>query len=234
MENPYKTIGISKLSQAQILKLIKGKGNVLCKYGNDHEIHVSHDQHKKLMSAIKKGKGCMIKMDPIQSEMHMNGTGFMDTLKHIVHKATPVMNHIGKKALPIIEKVAIKMATKAIEQQLVGGSLSGGEIKKKGGRPRKNGGALTVAGGSLSGEGVKDDVIKTLKYIGKKAEPIAINIGTKMLERQLLGGSLSGGSLNGGSLTGTGKRGGKMKGSKIGEKLIDGLIQIAPALISAI
>ena len=49
----YHKVGVQKLSHNQILKLLRGE-RIRVKHGNHHEIHASEEQHKKIITAIKK------------------------------------------------------------------------------------------------------------------------------------------------------------------------------------
>jgi len=48
----YHPTHIAKLSAAQISKILNGH-RVRVKHGNHHVLHLSHEQHKKVMSAHK-------------------------------------------------------------------------------------------------------------------------------------------------------------------------------------
>ena len=52
--NHYKKISVTHLSDNQKRKLMKGEG-VRVKHGSGEEIHVSKEQHKKLMKAYENG-----------------------------------------------------------------------------------------------------------------------------------------------------------------------------------
>ena len=75
----YHKISIAKLSKSQISKLLNGH-RVRVKHGHGHEIHVSHEQHKKIISAHHKGKAHTIQFDPFQMEMEHH--------KHLRHHAS--------------------------------------------------------------------------------------------------------------------------------------------------
>ena len=78
----YHPVSIEGLSNAQINKLIAGHP-VRVKPGKHHKIHVSAEQHKKLVKAHQKGKGVTIMMDPYQQGQHqsLKGCGIMSSLK---------------------------------------------------------------------------------------------------------------------------------------------------------
>ena len=78
----YHKIGIQKLSPAQISKFLNGHA-ITVKHGSHHEIPVSTEQHKKIHSAHKKGKGCRICCDPYQSDM-IKSSGIFDHIKSAV------------------------------------------------------------------------------------------------------------------------------------------------------
>jgi len=78
----YHPVSIEGLSNAQINKLIAGHP-VRVKPGRHHKVHVSAEQHKKLVKAHQKGKGVTIMLDPYQQAQHahLRGQGIMSTLK---------------------------------------------------------------------------------------------------------------------------------------------------------
>ena len=103
----YHEIGIEKLSHAQILKLLGGK-KIRVKHGSHHKIHVSEAQHKKIMTAHRKGAGCELQFDPYQIDNH----------QHIRHGGVmrPIEGHgflgdMAKKGVKMIAPHAIKAGT---------------------------------------------------------------------------------------------------------------------------
>jgi hypothetical protein len=90
----YHLIGIDKLSSSQHSRLRNGH-RVRVRHGNHHKIHVSKEQHKKIMAAHKKGKSYTIQFDPYQMDMHKlhhkKGKGIFDTLKKI---SSPIAHKI--------------------------------------------------------------------------------------------------------------------------------------------
>jgi len=70
----YHEIGIQKLSPAQISRILNGHG-VRVKHGTHHKIHASTEQHKKIMSAHKKGKAHTLTFDPYQIAQHQHLRG---------------------------------------------------------------------------------------------------------------------------------------------------------------
>ncbi len=98
----YHPIGLDKLSETQISRLRNGHA-VRVKCGNHHKLHVSEQQHKKIMSAHKKGKAHTLMLDPFQQHQMKNGHGFFDTLKNIAGPAiktlAPVLIDKGSEAL---------------------------------------------------------------------------------------------------------------------------------------
>jgi hypothetical protein len=91
----YAPIGIQKLSENQLRKLLKGEP-VRVKHGTHHKIHLSTHQLKKLHSAHKKGKASTITFDPYQQSKHGEGI-FGDIAKHIrniAHKHKNLINPV--------------------------------------------------------------------------------------------------------------------------------------------
>jgi hypothetical protein len=95
----YHKSGVAKLSHNQILKLLRGH-SVRIRHGNHHVLHLSKEQHKKMMKAHGNGKQTTICFDPYQMQMH-RGKGFFDKFKPIADKlidtALPVVANIGEK-----------------------------------------------------------------------------------------------------------------------------------------
>jgi hypothetical protein len=67
----YHKVGIQKLSPTQISKLLNGH-KIRVKHGQGLEIHASQEQHKKIMSAHKKGKAHTMQFDPYQIAQHQH------------------------------------------------------------------------------------------------------------------------------------------------------------------
>jgi len=65
----YTETNISKLSPAQISRLVNHH-SVRIKHGSGHKIHLSKEQHKKLMAAHRKGCGINLTLDPYQIDIH--------------------------------------------------------------------------------------------------------------------------------------------------------------------
>ena len=70
----YHKIGIEKLSHTQLSKLLNGH-RVRVKHGHGHEVHVSEEQHKKILKNHKKGMACTIQFDPYQMHHHQHLRG---------------------------------------------------------------------------------------------------------------------------------------------------------------
>ena len=108
----YQKVSIKKLSNAQISKLLNGH-RIRVSFGNDHEIHASSEQHKKINKAHKKGCGVTIEFDPYQIEHHRQmrsrGEGFF--------------GEIAKGALKTLAPIAIDAASKYAKQRIEGSAL---------------------------------------------------------------------------------------------------------------
>lgn len=113
---PYHKINIQRISKAQILKLLKGK-RIRVKHGNHHTIHVSKEQHKKIMSAHVKGQGVNIEADPYQIEL-LKGSGVFGNIGHAISSIahSPITQGIVHHAAPIV----MDLGKKYIERQLTG------------------------------------------------------------------------------------------------------------------
>ena len=68
----YHPIGIDRLSENQLSRLRNGH-SVRVKLGNQHTIHLSVHQLKKLHAAHKNGKASTVSFDPYQMEAHGSG-----------------------------------------------------------------------------------------------------------------------------------------------------------------
>ena len=97
--NHYKKISVTHLSNNQKRKLMKGEG-VRVKHGSGEEIHVSKEQHKKLMKAYDNGKSATICFDPYQHEIHGGSLGSW------FKKAGHTLKNGFEKALPVIKKIS--------------------------------------------------------------------------------------------------------------------------------
>jgi len=67
----YHPTKLAKLSKAQISKLLNGH-RVRVKHGSHHTVHLSNEQHKKLMKAHSKGASCCMEFDPYQMQHHQH------------------------------------------------------------------------------------------------------------------------------------------------------------------
>jgi len=187
----YHPTHVARLSPTQISKLLNGY-RVRIKHGNAHVLHLSHEQHKKVLNAHKKGAAVTIGFDPFQMEMphhhklrhghhhHSSGHGDLheSTSYHAHHgrgrgrKAS----HRGRGPFDIFKSVVKAVAPIAIEK---GGDFLKNKIEgwgvhnpiKKRGRPRKT----TGCGGrtrkhNKKGGNIGDDIL----HFAEEAAPIAL------------------------------------------------------------
>lgn len=84
----YSNADIDSLSVGQLRKLLKG-GAVRVRCGSGMKVGLSAPQHKKLMSAHKKGKMMTLTMDPYQMEMH--GQGLFGDIGNFFSRKVPSM-----------------------------------------------------------------------------------------------------------------------------------------------
>ena len=70
----YHKVGIQHLSPTQISRILNGH-RVRIKHGKGQEMHLSNEQHKKLMNASKKGCGITVELDPYQMDMNQHLRG---------------------------------------------------------------------------------------------------------------------------------------------------------------
>ena len=90
----YTPVGIHQLSAKQISRLLNGHG-VRVKHGSHHKVHLSSEQHKKLIRAHHKGSGVTLVLDPyqIQHHQHMRGEGVMSSLKKAYGHVKNIAGH---------------------------------------------------------------------------------------------------------------------------------------------
>lgn len=190
----YSPVGVENLSQNQISKLLRGQ-NVRVKQGSGMKLHLSVPQHKKLMSAHRKGAGCCIQLDPYQQDMHRGGEGVKSLLKDIgskyvapaIRSAAPVVGQVARAVAP----VAIDVGSQALKDYVAG----------QGRRPAPK----------RRGKGVVGDVAKAVA-------PIAIDIGATALKNYAKKGK-RGGALYPAGYEGRGKIG-SVLGQVLGETFI--------------
>lgn len=152
----YHKTGIQTLSPTQISRILNGH-RVRIKHGSGQEMHLSNEQHKKLMSASKKGCGITVELDPYQMDMNQHlrgakkGKGFFDS-------ALKIGKQVGKKVAPVLIDYGADQLKNAIAN-------SGDGIRRATKKPvakktatkkpvAKKGGALRTAGyGAKKGKG---------------------------------------------------------------------------------
>jgi hypothetical protein len=142
------------LTKPQARALIKGKGVQLkaSQLGEGMEMPLPADLEKKLMRAMRQGKGARMKVEP---EIH--GEGFFSWIKENI--LSP-LGSVAKSVLPgLVQSVAAPVLTGVLTKKL-GGAQKAGSFKvagkgKKGGSFKvagkgSQGGSFRVAGGELS------------------------------------------------------------------------------------
>ena len=113
---PYHEINLEKLSHNQILKLLRGE-RIRVKHGHGHKIHASHEQHKKIMAAHRKGCGVTMQFDPYQIDHHKSHGLFGNIGKAISTVVkSPFVHDIAKQAAPI----ALDLGKRYLENKLIG------------------------------------------------------------------------------------------------------------------
>jgi hypothetical protein len=109
----YHPTSISGLSEAQIMKALKGLP-VRVSAGNQHNIELSKEQLKKFSKAQKLGKAMNITLDPFQIQNHMKLIGSGVGRRNKYNKWTDTLG-----ARPVIE-AGMSRATSAISGSGVG------------------------------------------------------------------------------------------------------------------
>jgi hypothetical protein len=174
----YSNADIDSLSVGQLRKLLKG-GAVRVRCGSGMKLGLSAPQHKKLMSAHKKGKMMTVTLDPYQAQMH--GQGLFGDIGNFFSRTVPsTLIHQG---LPEAGSVLGGLAGEAIAPEL--GPVSGFVGSKLG---RMAGKKLADETGRRTGYGVKkrmgrgmpledqsfslSDVVKSGKHLFGKGVPL--------------------------------------------------------------
>ena len=194
MSHQYHPVHIEKLSPAVIAKMLNGH-RVRIKHGNHHVIHLSHEQHKKHISAHKKGSGHIIQLDPFQQQMEAH-----QKLRHghrLPHtygygqQLTGVCGEGGrgkkgarrgrgpfdifKSVVKAVAPIAINEGSKFLSNKIEGW----GEGIKKRGRPRKAG-VGTRGRKHKKGGDINDDLRKafhTMEDVAPIALPLLMGLG---------------------------------------------------------
>lgn len=153
----YHPTNVAKLSPAQISKILNGH-RVRVKAGNAHVLHLSQEQHKKVMSAHKKGCGTTIQLDPFQQQMEHH-----HKLKHGhggdgVSRGRPARRGRGafdflKSAIKAVAPLAIDEGGKFIKSKVDGWGVQHKKTKKRAVRKTK-------------GDGFFDDLASGLIHVG--------------------------------------------------------------------
>lgn len=138
----YSNADIDSLSVGQLRKLLKG-GAVRVRCGSGMKVGLSAPQHKKLMSAHKKGKMMTLTMDPYQMEMH--GQGLFGDIGNFFSRTVP--STLIHRGLPEAGAVLGGMAGSELGGPL--GGLAGSKLGRMAGR------RLADETGRRTGYGVK-------------------------------------------------------------------------------
>ena len=153
----YHSVGIQKLSENQLRKLLKGEP-VRVKHGSHHKIHLAVHQLRKLNTAHKHGKASTITFDPYQQSQHAGGffgdiaRKAKELVKKHKHLLNPVIRSIKGSAHQGLNK-----SSKHIHENIehIPG-FEGGSVhhNKRRGRPSK-----------VCGEGIGADVLGGLSKL---------------------------------------------------------------------
>jgi hypothetical protein len=197
----YEEASIQKLSQPQIKKLLKGQP-VRVKHGNGMSVQMSKAQHKKLMSAHKKGKGTILQLDPY---LQQKGQGVItDVIKEIAVELAPhaidalanvakkrvgkgvvseVVKEIGEELLP----VAIDAVAKSAKKRVNKGKGVVSDVVKEIGKELAPIAIDAVAKQAKKkvGKGIKEEVVQVVKEIGKELAPHAIDAVAKVAKKRV-------------------------------------------------
>ena len=144
----YHPTNVGKLSAEQTRKLLGGH-RVRVKHGNSHVLHLSNEQHKKVMSAHKKGCGTTLQLDPFQQQMEHHYT-----LKHGGEARK------GRGAYDFLKSAIKAVAPLAIDE---GGKFIKSKVEGWGGKPKKT---KKRAIRKTKGDGILDDIASGLIHVG--------------------------------------------------------------------
>jgi hypothetical protein len=184
----YHKIGIQKLSPTQISKLLNGH-KIRVKHGQGMEIHASQEQHKKIMSAHKKGKAHTMQFDPYQMAQHQHLRGkkgkgvFEDFAGAIIDPIKNVGHDVGRAFAPIPElnpfDLGYTLGHDVIAPALVGKGIARGRTTAR--APVARGRGLSTRGRvpvAKRGRGAKEIAMAGAKALA----PIAIDEGAKAVK----------------------------------------------------
>ena len=120
MKQAYTPVEVAKLSDRQLSRILNGHP-VRVKHGSNQTLHLSSEQHKKLMKAHKKGSAITLIFDPYQIDSHQNirGSGFGKLGKLVKSASNNLVNSAKnelKQHIPKAKELALKRATEAIEK----------------------------------------------------------------------------------------------------------------------
>jgi hypothetical protein len=198
----YEEATIQKLSQPQIKKLLKGQP-VRVKHGNGMSVKMSKAQHKKLMSAHKRGAGTILQLDPY---LQQQGAGVItDVIKEIGMELLPhaidavanvakkrvskhgkgMFDDIAKDVIPVAIDATAKSAKKRVSGKGVASEVIK-EITKELAPIAID--AVAKQAKKKVGKGVKEEVVKVVKEIGKELAPHAIDAVAKVAKKRVGGG----------------------------------------------
>lgn len=168
----YEACGIKKLSPTQISKLLKGLP-VRVSHGSHHHVKLSPEQHKKVMSAARKGKGTTIRFDPYQQQdpHHIQHFG-----RRSLGEGEGFWGDVAKEVAPI----AIDIGSQYLKNRVAGHGI---RAAKPRGRPRGRGLWQDLAP-------ARREIVRELAPIVKHYAPKAIDYGAAYAKRRLAGGAL--------------------------------------------
>ena len=122
----YHPVKIAKLSKAQVSKLLNGH-RVRIKHHptGHHTIHLSNEQHKKLMKAHAKGSACCCEFDPYQIAHHQHlrdecGDGISSSGRRVGARRGRGFLDFAKGAFKAVAPLAIDEGSKFLKSKIEG------------------------------------------------------------------------------------------------------------------
>ena len=175
----YADTDIAKLSKPQIRNLLNGKP-VRVKHGEGMKIRLTPSQHKKLMSAHKKGRGSILSLEPDQKMM---GQGVI----------TEVIKEIGMELLPHAIDAVANVAKKRVGKK--GHGIADDMFSDVSSQMMPLAiDAVAKSAKKRVGKGVTQEVVKIVKEVAKELAPHAIDAVAHSAKKRVGKGKKSGAS----------------------------------------
>jgi hypothetical protein len=176
MKERYSAVKVEALSKQQVSKLLNGH-SVRIKYeaSGPMTLHLTEQQHKKLLRAHKKGASYTVSFDPYQQDDHQ---GLREMVGGKIN-----FKKIGKTVLKGVKKVVTSKTGKKIQRNLLNTALGAATVA--GLDPRATAVLGSVGHQLIEAEGLKEDAIRGVKKYSRKALQEGKKYGKEMAKRTL-------------------------------------------------